>query len=321
MRILAKRGEAAYTEYMRFDNNKVTIIGCGRVGMTAAFSLLHTGLINELVLFGRSKEKLLGEQLDLEYALSFLPFARILASDTWSDINNSDVIVYTAGAAQKPGQTRLDLVETNAKILTDTLPHILEHAPNAVILMVANPVDILTYKAYQLASWPKGRIFGSGTALDTARFRFYLSEFLHVNPQSIHAYILGEHGDTSFPVLSSATVGGQALANLDHFSEKQVSAAYIKSRDAAYKIINTKGATYYGIGAVIAHIVSKILRDARSIMSLSIPLHQYLGHSGVALSVPCVLGRAGVQETLQAKLDWQEKQQLNQAVVTLKQYL
>jgi len=306
---------------MQFDTNKVTIIGCGKVGMTAAFSLLHTGLINELVLFGRSKQKLLGEQLDLEHALGFLPHADIQASDDWSDVAKSDVIVYTAGESQKPGQNRLDLVETNVAILEKMLPNMLRHAPNAVILVVANPVDILTYKAYQMAGWPKGRIFGSGTALDTARFRFHLSEFLHLNPNSIHASILGEHGDTSFPVLSSATVGGQPLTSMDRFSKEQALKAYEQARKAAYKIIDCKGATYYGIGLVIAHIVSKILRNAKSVLSLSIPLHQYHGHSGIALSVPCVLGREGVQETLQAKLDWREKQQLQHSVETLKKYL
>ena len=289
--------------------------------MTAAFSLLHTGLVNELVLFGRSKAKLMGEQLDLEHALSYLPHAKIQASESWSDLANSDVIVYAAGAAQKPGQTRLDLVVTNVKILESMLPNIIRHAPNAVLLIVTNPVDILTYKAYQMAGWPKGRIFGSGTALDTARFRFHLSEFLHLNPKSIHAYILGEHGDNSFPVISSATVGGQRLNNLDTFSEEQALKAYKQARDAAYCIIDCKGATCYGIGVVVSNIVSKILQDARTVMPLSIPLHQYHGHSGVALSVPCVLGRAGVQDTLEAKLDWKEQQQLEKAVVTLKQYL
>ncbi|MDA1079446.1 MAG: L-lactate dehydrogenase [bacterium] len=306
---------------MKFDNNKVSIVGCGNVGMTAAFSLLHTGLVNELVLFGRSKAKLMGEQLDLEHALSYLPHAKIQASESWSDLANSDVIVYAAGAAQKPGQTRLDLVVTNVKILESMLPNIIRHAPNAVLLIVTNPVDILTYKAYQMAGWPKGRIFGSGTALDTARFRFHLSEFLHLNPKSIHAYILGEHGDNSFPVISSATVGGQRLNNLDTFSEEQALKAYKQARDAAYCIIDCKGATCYGIGVVVSNIVSKILQDARTVMPLSIPLHQYHGHSGVALSVPCVLGRAGVQDTLEAKLDWKEQQQLEKAVVTLKQYL
>ncbi|NCN06238.1 MAG: L-lactate dehydrogenase [Candidatus Pacebacteria bacterium] len=306
---------------MLFDNNQVAIIGCGKVGMTAAYSILHAGLVNKLVLFGRSKDKLKGEQLDLEHALSFLPSARILASENWHDLADSDIIIYAAGVAQKPGQTRLDLVDANVKILETMLPNILRHAPNAVMLIVANPVDILTYKAYQIAGWPKGRIFGSGTALDTARFRFHLSQFLHLNPKSIHSYILGEHGDHSFPVISSATVGGQPLANLSNFSESKALQAYEKSRDAAYKIIESKGATYYGIGTVISHIVSNLLRDSRAVLPLSIPLHQYHGHSGIALSVPCVLGRAGVQETLEAKFDWKEKQQLERAVTTLKQYL
>lgn len=302
------------------ESNKVTIIGCGKVGMTAAYSILHRGVVNELVLLGRSIDEIIGEELDLEHGMSFLPFAQVKATSKYEDIAGSDIVVITAGAAQKPGETRLDLAAKNVSIIEGIIPEVLKYAPDSIILIVSNPVDVLTYKAYQLAGLPKGRIFGSGTTLDTARFRFHLSEFLHINPSSIHAYILGEHGDTSFPAISSATVGGQPLTLMNKFSPERAMEAFTKAQQAAYKIIASKGATFYGIGTVISEIVSKILRDSRTVLPLSIPLHQYYDHSGVALSVPCIIGRNGVEETLEIKLDWEEKQKLEKSVTTLKQY-
>jgi len=303
------------------ESNKVAIIGCGRVGMSAAFSILHTGVVNELVLFGRDKNQLVGEKLDLEHGLSFLNPCQIKASDNYEDIAGSDVVVITAGAAQKPGETRLDLISKNLEIIKAAIPQIVKHSPNSIILIVSNPVDVLTYHAYKLAGLPKGRIFGSGTVLDTARFRFHLSEFLHVNPRSIHAYILGEHGDSSFPVLSSATVGSQALIEFPNFSQSKALEAYQKARGAADKIIATKGATYYGIAAVIAHLVKTILHNAKTVLPVSIPLHDFYDHNGVALSVPCVISREGVTAILRPKLSWDEKQALAKSVNTLKQYL
>lgn len=302
------------------ESNKVTIIGCGKVGMTAAYSILHRGVVNELVLLGRNVDEIIGEELDLEHGMSFLPFAHVKATSKYEDIAGSDIVVITAGAAQKPGETRLDLAAKNVSIIEGIIPEVLKYAPDSIILIVSNPVDVLTYKAYQLAGLPKGRIFGSGTTLDTARFRFHLSEFLHINPSSIHAYILGEHGDTSFPAISSATVGGQPLTLMSKFSPERAMEAFAKAQQAAYKIIASKGATFYGIGTVVSEIVSKILRDSRTVLPLSIPLHQYYDHSGVALSVPCIIGRNGVEETLEIKLDWEEKQKLEKSVTTLKQY-
>lgn len=306
---------------MKNDSNKVSIIGCGKVGMSAAYSILHRGVVNDLVLVSRCVESIIGEQLDLEHGMNFLPFARVLATEDYKDIKDSDIVVITAGAAQKPGETRLDLTEKNVAIMEGIIPNVIKHAPDAIILIVSNPVDVLTYKAYHMANLPKGRIFGSGTTLDSARFRFHLSEFLHVNPKSIHAYILGEHGDSSFPVISSASIGGQPLATFEDFSEDRVMKAYERARTAAYKIIESKGATFYGIGSVISHMVTTILTDAKTVLPVSIPLHNYKGHSGVSLSVPCVVGRNGVERTLDVKLSWDEKQLFEKSVETLKSYL
>lgn len=303
------------------ESNKVSIIGCGRVGMSIAYSILHRGLVHELVLFGRDRKTLLGEKLDLEHGLAFLHTTRITASDSYEDIAESDVVIISAGAAQQAGQSRLDLCQKNSEICDYIIEQVVRHAPEAVIILVTNPVDVLTYRAYQQAKLPKGRIFGSGTLLDTARFRFHLSEFLKVNPRSIHAYILGEHGDHSFPVFSSATVGSQPLAEFPSFSESLAQAAYQEAREAAQRIIASKGATYYGIGAVVSYLVKTILSDARTVLPVSVPLHGYLGYSGVALSVPCVIGRQGVEMILKPKLNWQERQWLDRAVEVLKDIL
>lgn len=289
--------------------------------MTAAYAITLRGLVDELVLLGRHKNELIGEELDLEHGALFTQTMKVTATDDYADIRESDVVIISAGAAQKPGETRLDLAKKNVAIIEDIIPRVVRQAPEAVTIIVSNPVDILTYKAYLLAGLPKGRIFGTGTALDTARFRFHLSEFMHINPRSIHAYILGEHGDSSFPALTGAIVGGQPLTTFPNFSHERAMHAYEKTRAAAYKIIESKGATYYAIGVVVTNFVAAILKDSKSISPASIPLHAYQGHSGVALSVPCVIGKNGVEESLEIKLSWEEKKALHKSVETLKAYL
>lgn len=301
--------------------NKVSIIGCGRVGMSTAFALLLSGIANHITLVGRNKSHIMGEQLDLEHGLSFLKATTIQATSNYQDLAHSDVVVLTAGSSQQPGENRLDLLKKNLAIIDSTIPTIVKYAPNAVIIIVSNPVDILTYHAYQIAGLPKGRIFGSGTALDTSRFRFHLSEIFKVNPKSIHAYILGEHGDSSFPVISNASIGGQPLTTMPQFSEEKIRAAYQKTRDAAYQIIAAKGATYYAIAVAVVDIIGKILRDGRNILPVSIPLHGQYGQHGVALSVPCVIGRGGVQDIIETKLNWEEHALMEKSAASLKKYL
>jgi L-lactate dehydrogenase len=306
---------------MDICSNKVSIIGCGKVGMTAAFALLLDGTVEELVLYNRTIDKIIGEQLDLEHALPFLNRTQIKATNRFEDIADSKVVVVTAGAAQAPGETRLQLTQRNVAIIEDIISQIVKHAPQAIILIVANPVDVLTYHAYRVAGLPKGQIFGSGTVLDTARFRYYLAEFLKVNPKSIHAYVLGEHGDSSFPMLSSATVGSQLLPTFPNYSQSKAMDAFDKTRKAAYKIIDSKGATFYAIGVVITNIVKNILRNNRSVLPVSMPLHNFYGHSGVALSVPCIVGETGVSQILDVKLSWEEKKMLDKSVETIKSFL
>jgi len=309
------------TVFPACKKTKVTVIGAGRVGITAAFTMYLKNTAQEIMLYGRDKDKLIGEQLDFMHSLSFLGSTHISVGSEPSELVGSDIIIFTAGAAQEPGETRLDLVKKNTAILEELIPDIIKNAPDSIILMVTNPVDILTYKTVLLSKLPRTRVFGSGTTLDTARFRFHLSEYLHVNPKSVHAYILGEHGDSSFPTLSSANVGGQLLASMKDFSHDKALEAYTKARDAAYKIIAAKGATYYAIGVVINQLVHAILTDAKRVYPLSITLDGEYGHTGVSLSVPCVLGRNGVERIIEIPLSEEEKLKMQISVETLKKNL
>lgn len=300
---------------------KVSVIGAGRVGITAAFTMYLKNTTQEIMLFGRNKDKLIGEQSDFMDSLSFLGTTQIIVGSEMSDLAGSHIIVFTAGAAQEPGETRLDLVKKNTDILESMIPEIVKFAPEAIILMVTNPVDVLTYKATLMAKLPKGRVFGSGTTLDTARFRFQLSKYLKVNPKSVHGYILGEHGDSSFPTLSSTNVGGQLITTMKDFSHEKALSAYTKARDAAYKIIVAKGATYYAIGVVINQLVHAILSDARRVYPLSVLLEGEYGQTEVALSVPCVLGRNGIERIIEIPLSEEEKLKMKLSGEVLKKYL
>jgi L-lactate dehydrogenase len=306
---------------LKQESFKVAIVGLGKVGMTTAYALCLQGLTTELVLYSREQEKADGERLDLEHGSPFYPHTHITATNNFADFNNVDLTIITAGCAQKPGETRLDLARTNCDIIADIIPKIVTAAPHTLILLVSNPVDILTFQASKLAGFTQGRVFGSGTLLDTARFRFHLSESLRVNPQSIHAYILGEHGDSSFPAISCATVGGLPLTLYPGFSREAAEAAYQKTRQAAAIIIASKGATYYGIATAISHIVKTIARDEQKVIPLSVPLTNYYGETGISLSVPCIVGRNGIQEILKVPLSNEEQQKLHLSASTLKKYL
>ncbi|MDR1911786.1 MAG: L-lactate dehydrogenase [Helicobacteraceae bacterium] len=298
---------------------KVAIIGAGKVGMTAAYALLLAGGCHEIALYGRDKGKMLGEKLDLEHAMALSHKTKISISDNLAELSGVDVFIFCAGAAQERGETRLQLAEKNIKIVDSLVPKLLEASPDALLLMVTNPVDLLTLRAGEIGGVDSKRVFGSGTLLDTARFRFHLSEFLPVHPRSIHAYVLGEHGDHSFPVISSANIGGQPLISFPEFSRKKALEAYRKARDAAYSIIESKGATYYGIGASITKIIRSVITNGQSVLSLSATIDEYYSQSGMAISVPCILGRNGIERVIKVSLDNEEQAQLAAGVATLKE--
>lgn len=303
------------------NKSKVAVVGCGRVGITAAYTMYLRNNINEIFLYDRDKEKIEAERLDFLHSLSFLGTTKVVVAKTIADLKDSDVVVYTAGAAQKPGETRLDLVKKNTEIMESMLPELLTQTPNSTILIVANPVDVLTYKAYKLAKIKRGKIFGSGTTLDTARFRYYLSESLKVSPINIHGYILGEHGDSSFPTVSTANVGGELVEALKGYSKDIVMEAFKKAKNAAYEIIAGKGATYYSIAVVIDQLVQTCLNDSKRIFPVSVPLEGEYGFNDVSLSVPCVLGKDGVEKIIELGLSSEEKEMMKKSVDTLKQYV
>lgn len=300
---------------------KVSVIGCGNVGATAAYAMLIDGTPSELVLIDRSKEKAEGLLLDFEHSLSFLPYTKIKSGDDVSLCANSNLIVVTAGARQQEGETRLQLIDKNRKIFQELIPALVKVAPNSILLIVSNPVDILTYEALKLSGFPKNRVFGSGTMLDTARFRFHIAEKMCLNPQSVQAYILGEHGDTSFPVLSSANIAGKPLTSFDGFDQKMADQCYEETKTAAYRIIHDMGFTCYSIGTVIKEIMSHIFQHSRIVVPLSVELDNYYGHSGVALSVPCILDSDGAVEQIEVPLNDKEREMLKKSVDTLKKLL
>lgn len=303
------------------ESFKVAIFGLGRVGITTAYALLLKGLASELVLFSRELSKAEGEKADLEHGQPFYPHAKITATNRYEDLVGTELVIFTAGASQKPGQTRLDLTKANCAIVDAVIPKIVKHAPHTLILMVANPLDIMTLRATELAGLPEGRVFGSGTLLDTARFRLHLAKTIKVNPTSIHAYILGEHGDSSFAQTSMATIGGKPLLSFPEMSPDHLKWAEDETRKDAYKIIAGKGATYYGIGTALTHIVECIVRDSHKIMPLSTVLTGQYGLTGIALSLPCILGRNGVEKVIDLPLSLDEQASLQKSAAALKSHL
>ncbi|EKE15344.1 MAG: hypothetical protein ACD_12C00058G0002 [uncultured bacterium] len=300
-------------------NGKVSIIGGGHVGMSAAFAMLLKNTVRELFLYDRDTDKMKGEQLEFQHSLTFLGTTKIVAAESLSDLKNSDVIVFTAGRAQLPGESRLTLVKSNLEVIREILPEVIKYSPDSVIIMVTNPVDILTYQASQLLKLPQGKIFGSGTSLDSARFRFHLSEFLGINPKNIHTYVLGEHGDSSFPTISHADIGGQPISSMKNISTKKIEEAFLKARSAAGTIIAAKGSTYYAIGVVINQLVDAILKDTKRVYPVSIPLTGQYGYHDVSISVPCVIGKNGVEKILEVPLSDEEKKLMDKSVKILKE--
>jgi L-lactate dehydrogenase len=273
-----------------------------------------------LVLFGRDLDKVMGEKLDLEHGLGALDYVAIKATNNYDDLKECGIIIITAGVAQKTGETRLDLFKTNKAILDEIMGQLNRVTPEAVILIVTNPLDALVYAANKSTTSNKGRIFGSGTLLDTLRLRYYIGEKIGIDPKSIHAYILGEHGDSSFPAYANATIGEQKLMEFPGITKELVDEAYRKTRDSAAEVIRLKGATYYGIAVAVKKFVQAILSDAKTIMPASVVLQGEYGIDGVALSVPCVIGSKGVEKVLAINLSDEEMEKMKASAAKLKEY-
>lgn len=292
------------------NNRKCAIIGVGDVGATTAFSLMQSGLFSELVLIDVDKKRAVGEAEDLGHALPFLSPMEIYAGD-YPDLSDAALIIIAAGAAQRSGETRLDLVRKNTEIFRTVIENICQYNENAILLAVTNPVDILTEVARRVSGFPAERVIGSGTVLDTARLKFLLGQHLGVDARHVHAFIIGEHGDTELPVFSSANISG---IDLDHFCNEDcpecrhsdLHRLFEQTRDAAYRIIAAKGSTYYAIAEAVRRIATAIFRDESAILPVSVSVNGTYGLRDLSLSLPCVLGRSGVQRVLEIPLSEQE---------------
>ena len=307
------------------NSRKVAIVGCGFVGSASAFALMESGLFSEMVLIDADQNKAEGEALDISHGLPFAKPMQIYAGG-YEDVADAAIIVVTAGAGQKPGETRLDLVKKNVGIFQSIIPQIAKYNKDGILLIVANPVDILTYTAAKLSGFPENRVFGSGTVLDTARFKYLLGEHLSVDSRTVHACIIGEHGDSEIAVWSSANVSGipinefcEMRGHFEHEASMQRIAENVKN--SAYEIIEKKKATYYGIAMSVKRICEAIVRDEKSILPISSIQHDNHGISDIALSMPAIVGREGVECTVPISLSKEEEDKLKESAKTLKEVL
>jgi len=303
------------------DNRKVAIVGCGFVGSATAFCLMQSGLFSEMVLIDADHDKAEGEALDIAHGIPFIGHVDIYAG-TYDDIVDAAIVIITAGANQKPDETRLDLVHKNVGIFKSIIPEIANRNYQGIVLVVSNPVDILTYVTCKLSNMPEDRVIGSGTVLDTARLKYKLGEHLDVDSKSVHAFIIGEHGDSEIAAWSSANVSGVPLNDFcelrGHFQhEESMERIAEEVKNCAYEIIAKKRATYYGIAMSVRRICEAIVRNERSILPISRMIHGEYGIEGIVLSMPAVLGEEGVQTRVSIALNEDEQKKLKQSANTL----
>jgi len=307
-------------------NNKVTIIGAGSVGATVAYTLVATGSVAEIVLIDVNEEKAKGEAMDILQATPYLSSTNIYFG-TYEDAVGSDIVIITSGVGRKPGQSRIDLTQINVNILKSIAPQIVKYAPDSLYLFVANPVDILTYVFCKLTGVPRNRVIGSGATLDSIRLRTRLSELYSVDQQQVHAYVLGEHGDSSFVAWSMANIAGiplneyestvttQGAVTVTPYTHEEVE-EYVKKSGG--KIIAGKGATFYGIAASVTKIVNSIYANANTVLPVSVVMDGEYGISDVALSVPCVINNKGIVTTLTPPLSEEELEKMKHSAEVLK---
>jgi L-lactate dehydrogenase len=298
---------------------RVAVIGTGFVGTSYAFALLNQEVVNEMVLIDLNKEKAEGEARDLNHGMPFGSAMRIWAGD-YKDCRDADIVVITAGANQKPGETRLDLVEKNVNIFKGIVTAVMESGFDGLFIVATNPVDILSYATWKFSGLPKERVIGSGTILDTARLRYLIGDHFQVDSRNVHAYILGEHGDTELPVWSHATVSSRPVTQMLTEEEMPVlHDIFTNVRDAAYHIINRKGATYYGIAMGLVRLTKAILRNESSILTISTLMQGEYGLNDIYIGVPAIIDRNGIREIVELDLTETEMKQLHHSARTLRE--
>ncbi len=309
-------------ECIKINLRKAAVIGCGFVGSSTAFALMQSGLFSELILIDADADRAEGEALDISHGTPFARPMKIYAG-TYKDISDAAIVIITAGANQKPDETRLDLVSKNTKIMRSIVQEIMKYGCEGILLIVSNPVDILTYEALKISGLPKNRVIGSGTVLDTGRLKSELAEHLGVDSRSIHAFIIGEHGDSEIAAFSSANVSGVPLNDVcemrgffHHEAAMREIAQTVKN--SAYEIIEKKKATYYGISMAVRRICEAIVRDEKSILPVSVMLDGIYGLKDIVLSMPTIIGAGGAEGQMPITLNQAEQDQLKQSADVLR---
>lgn len=302
---------------------KAAMIGCGFVGSSAAFALMQSGIFSEMVMIDVDRGRAEGEAMDISHGLPFARPIKLYAGD-YDDIVDAGVIIITAGANQKPEETRLDLIHKNVEIYKSIIPEIAKRNCQGILLVVSNPVDILTYTTLKLSGFPEHRVIGSGTVLDTARLKYLIGEHLMVDNRSVHAFIIGEHGDSELAAWSSANVSGVKLSDFcemrgHFFHEESEDRIYEEVKNSAYEIIERKRATYYGIAMAVKRICECIIRDEKSILPVSSMMHGMYGMEDIVISMPAIVGKDGVEDVIPISLDGEEQAQLKKSAGVLRE--
>lgn len=294
-------------------NNKIVIIGCGNVGMSYAYALLNQNTnVNELVLIDLDRERAIGEAMDLNHGIAFAPGRINIKAGDYSDCKDADIVCIAAGANQNPGETRMDLINKNSVIFKSIVTEVMKNEFDGIFLIATNPLDVMTYLTWKYSNLPHNRIIGSGTSLDTSRLRFMIGEKLNISPKSVHAYIIGEHGDSEFAPFSNATIGLQNIHNF--LNDDELNKIYHNVKNAAYEIINRKKATYYGIGMCLVRITNAILNNENSIITVS----SYDKENDIFMGIPSIINRNGVRERVYVELNEEETKKLQNCVNIIK---
>lgn len=303
-------------------NKKVVLVGAGFVGMSMAYSILNQGGVDELVLIDIAKDKAIGEEMDLSHCLPYAPQKMIIKAGDYSECKDANIVVITAGLSQKPGQSRLELAVANAKIVKEITENIKASGFKGIYIVASNPVDLMTYVVAQVSGAPKSKVFGSGTVLDTARLRYLIADYLQISSKNVHAYILGEHGDSSLVPWEHCYVGCKKMIDImkdNNHPMEDLKKIHDGVWKAAYEIIEKKKATYYGIGMALTRLVKAVLNDENSILTISSYLDHEYGQNGIYIGVPAVINKDGVKELLELKLNKEDQAKFDYSCEIMKE--
>ena len=301
---------------------KVILVGSGFVGMSMAYSMLNQGGISELVLIDINKEKTVGEEMDLLHGLPYAPQKMVIKAGDYADCKDAEVVVITAGVAQTPGQTRLELAEVNTKIMKQITSSIMESGFNGIIVVASNPVDLMAYVVWKVSGLPKNQVIGSGTVLDTARLRYLMADYLEISSKNVHAYIMGEHGDSSFVPWEHAYVGCKKIKDIikdNNHPIEDLKKIHENVVNAAYEIIEKKKATYYGIGMALNRLVKAIINNENAILTVSTYLENQYGQNDIYIGVPAIINKNGVRELIELNLNEYEQEKLDNSCKIIKE--